>query len=337
MICFCFINHLLSSNSPSFLLHMSIPADLYKLLVTAWYHNTIVQYASVSAVTFYLYDYTLTLKDEVEYFWKSRLTPIKVLFLVNRYLAMVLAIVNAACTHFYLSLLSAVETVDDPFSRCATTSNQIYMCVASALRKLRLIIKTLSFRYLLGSVWHLVRNTPFEHCGEYVFFLFTTLETPIMAAVTVVLQFRVHALYNQNKIVLFVVSALFVVEVGSMCVIGGLYAHVRLQTPAVPIPGTPFCQNSTTASYLFAFQIPLIGFEFILLCLVLFKGILHYRILQDATWSTSRILSVLLRDSVLYFLSIFAVLLINTIMWEVGPPTLFPLAATWPVGPSITA
>ncbi|KAF5386062.1 hypothetical protein D9615_002702 [Tricholomella constricta] len=228
---------------------MSASADLYKLLVTAWYHNTIVQYASVSALTFYLYDYTLMLKDEVEYFWVHEIPGYGSLFPI-------------------------------------LTIGQKAGCMALWL-------------YLI-------------------------------------LQFRVHALYNQNKIVFFVVSALFIVEVGSMCIIGGLYTHVRLQAPAVPILGTPFCPNSTDASYLFAFQIPLMGFEFILLCLVLFKGILHYRGLQGTSWSTSRIVSVLLRDSLLYFLSIFTVLLINTMMWEVGPATLYPLAATWPVAPSNT-
>ncbi|KAF5376270.1 hypothetical protein D9615_008555 [Tricholomella constricta] len=200
-------------------------ADLLKLLETVWYHNTIVQYASVSALTLYVYDYALTLKDEVEYIWKARLTPIKVLFLINRYFAAALAAVTMAC-------------------------------------------------------------------------IFWT-------------QFGLWA----DKIVLVVVSALFLVEIGSMFIIGGLWARHSDKTKLTKaVPGTPLCTagNASIPTYLYALQIPYMGFEFILMCLVLFKGVTHFRAFRKTSLSPSRVISLVLRDSV-------------------GPPDLFPLATTWSV------
>ncbi|RDB30017.1 hypothetical protein Hypma_013829 [Hypsizygus marmoreus] len=80
---------------------MSNVPELVKLLSRVWYHNTVVQYASASALAFYLYDYALTFQDEVEYFWKYELSPMKVLFMINRYFAAVVAVVTLAFDAVY--------------------------------------------------------------------------------------------------------------------------------------------------------------------------------------------------------------------------------------------
>ncbi|RDB29758.1 hypothetical protein Hypma_013830 [Hypsizygus marmoreus] len=154
----------------------------------------------------------------------------------------------------------------------------------------------------------------------------------LTSVVEIILQIRLHALYNKNKKIFAMVSVLFFCEVASMCVIGGLYTHLHVKSRAfaVAVPGTPFCKG-VTPSFLFAFQIPLMGFDFILLCLVLYRCIAQYRNVPDKSWSTAVIMSIIIRDSVLYFLSVFLVYLLNTVMWSAGPTDLFPLASTWAV------
>ncbi|KAF5386271.1 hypothetical protein D9615_002690 [Tricholomella constricta] len=268
------------------------PDDALKLLETVWYHNTIVQYASVSVVTFYVYEYgqsrfssvqqcmptvagdvALTFQDEVEYIWKARLTPIKVLFLINRYFAGVFAAVTMAID---------VGQRTDFISRFIPDAD-------------------------IGTFW-----TQFG--------LWAALF--IMGIV-------------ENKIVILVVSALFLAELAGMFIIGGLWARYSETTaPQMAIPGTPLCYVNNAApipTYLYALQIPYMGFEFILLCLVLFKGFTHFRALRKTSLSPSGIISLVLRDSILFFVCIFVVLLFNTMIWQVGPADLFPLASTWSV------
>lgn len=52
------------------------------------------QYFSGAALVAYVYDYFLTLDREIEYVWKSRWSPVKNLFLLNRYFVIVNIIVQ---------------------------------------------------------------------------------------------------------------------------------------------------------------------------------------------------------------------------------------------------
>ncbi|KAJ3560026.1 hypothetical protein NP233_g11100 [Leucocoprinus birnbaumii] len=60
------------------------------------------QYLSAAALVVYAYDYFLTLDREIEYVWKSRWSPVKNLFLLNRYFV----IVNIVIQQFLLGTVS---------------------------------------------------------------------------------------------------------------------------------------------------------------------------------------------------------------------------------------
>ena len=49
----------------------------------------------------FLWDYLITLGDEVEYFWGRRLTAANALFLLNRYINLVITIMQFFSTAFF--------------------------------------------------------------------------------------------------------------------------------------------------------------------------------------------------------------------------------------------
>ncbi|KAF7369133.1 hypothetical protein MVEN_00240500 [Mycena venus] len=60
-------------------------AAAFKQLETALYHTKVTQYTSLTALVLYVYDFALTFSIEVEYFWGSSWSIVKVLFFWNRY------------------------------------------------------------------------------------------------------------------------------------------------------------------------------------------------------------------------------------------------------------
>jgi len=54
----------------------------------------IVRYTSVATVVLAVYEYSITIDQEITLFWKSRLSVIKILFFLNRYSAIVTALIG---------------------------------------------------------------------------------------------------------------------------------------------------------------------------------------------------------------------------------------------------
>ncbi|KAJ7848484.1 hypothetical protein B0H14DRAFT_2767863 [Mycena olivaceomarginata] len=147
----------------------------------------------------------------------------------------------------------------------------------------------------------------------------------------VIMQIRIHAMYNQNRALKIILSLLFVLELSAEFTIG----IVKLATDHVtiaPIPGlqTPlsFCDEKIP-KYFFALPIPLMGFESILFALALYKGYIHYRESPNKAWFGSRLVGVIFRDSILFFACGFTVNLLNVLIWALGPYDLFNLGTAW--------
>ena len=93
------------------------------------------------------------------------------------------------------------------------------------------------------------------------------------------------------------------------------------------------------------------GFDFIMLVLVAYKAFEHYRCLPDKYWRGARLMTVIGRDSLVYFLwyvsfivlrlvesdalalgqSTFSVFLVTTLLWNLAPIDLFQLATSYSV------
>jgi len=100
---------------------------------------------------------------------------------------------------------------------------------------------------------------------------------------------------------------------------------------AQPIQGVMFCVPHGTPDYFYAFWVPMIVFESLLCGLALFRGLQSFLSEGPLFLSGRKLVSVLIRDSVLYFVVIFATYFTNLLVWVAAPVGLLEV----PIGFSI--
>lgn len=123
---------------------------------------------------------------------------------------------------------------------------------------------------------------------------------------------RVWALYNCNKALLYIMIPAFVIEVIAMSVILALsnvvvvgesfvllycpsYSHLRLVS-GEPFPGFGACGPTSLPGYFYSFWIPILLYEFLILCLAVFAG--YSRLGRNRhRWDMKR----LINDNIFYF------------------------------------
>jgi hypothetical protein len=96
----------------------------------------------------------------------------------------------------------------------------------------------------------------------------------------------------------------------------------RLLTPAVskPVPQIHICTPTNVPSYFYAFWLPIIAFECILLLLALWIGGKHiFELWTIRQWNSEKVISILLRDSIFYFLATLAAYTTNAVLWLTYP------------------
>ncbi|KAJ7895502.1 hypothetical protein B0H14DRAFT_2333890, partial [Mycena olivaceomarginata] len=130
----------------------------------------------------------------------------------------------------------------------------------------------------------------------------------------VILQMRLYALYFLNKKVLALMVATFVVSSASSAVIMGTVLQ-GIKAHSHPILGTTFCVPDGVPDYFFAFWLPIILFESLLCGLALYRGFQTFRAAGTLFQSGRHLVAILIRDSVLYFLVMFATYLTNMLVW----------------------
>ncbi|KAJ7185429.1 hypothetical protein C8R46DRAFT_982015 [Mycena filopes] len=266
--------------------------------VMRW-ENRMDRSANVSALCLFLWDYVLTFPQEVQYFWGSRWSLVKCLFFLNRYFTLVLV----GVTVFF-------DLYPDPDTET---------CL----------------------IW-----AKFE--------VFSALFCAFI--VEVIMQVRLHALYGHSKglcvydltlyqsgadkRLIFVVSVLCVGELMSMASLSlarfpTAFAGLA-QVPNAPWT-LPFC-NNVIPNHFYPYWIAFMIFDTIVLLLVVRKAFHHYHTLPDKSWSSTGLVTVLVRDSVLYFLCNVVVFLGTTLLWRFGPQGLATVANSWSlVVPSTSA
>ncbi|KAF8529799.1 hypothetical protein JB92DRAFT_2859727, partial [Gautieria morchelliformis] len=133
---------------------------------------------------------------------------------------------------------------------------------------------------------------------------------------------RVYAVYNANKRLIYGVAGVRLVALVGTGVIWALYLPPGLGLP--PIDGLTGCYAPTTPAF-FVFSFIQSSVTEIVLCFcMLYKAWITYKSNYG-----SPLLKLLIEDSVLYFASIFAVLLTNSLVFFIAPRGLVLIALGW--------
>ncbi|KAF8520816.1 hypothetical protein JB92DRAFT_2893654 [Gautieria morchelliformis] len=141
-------------------------------------------------------------------------------------------------------------------------------------------------------------------------------------SVEVILLARVYAVYNSNKKIIYGVAGVRLVALVGTGIIWARYLPPGLGLP--PIDGLTGCY-APTASRLFGFSFVQSSLTEIVLCFcMLYKAWITYK----SNYS-SPLLKLLIEDSVIYFSSIFGVLLTNSLVFFIAPRGLVLIALGW--------
>ncbi|KAI0371864.1 hypothetical protein BV20DRAFT_940904 [Pilatotrama ljubarskyi] len=134
-----------------------------------------------------------------------------------------------------------------------------------------------------------------------------------------ILQLRLYALYFRDKRVLACMLTICLgAAASSAFVMGDALAHIT--SVAVTLPsGSTVCVPTGLPSHFYAFWIPMLVSESVLCGLALFRGFQSYSPGSTVFQSGKRIIEILVRDSLFYFVIIFATYLTNTIIFFTRP------------------
>ncbi|KAF8513361.1 hypothetical protein JB92DRAFT_2923996 [Gautieria morchelliformis] len=150
-----------------------------------------------------------------------------------------------------------------------------------------------------------------------------SITSEVIAIVTaeIILILRIYAVYNCSRRLLLIMIVFLVAAIVS----SSWLASSTLSTIAQMVSGTTGCPIGTIPPHAFFFWIPFLIFETFLVALMLCKGWRVYR-----SEGGSRLLHLIIRDSLFYFGVMFISLLANCILW--GIPSLDPgTAAYWAI------
>ncbi|TFY82701.1 hypothetical protein EWM64_g1312 [Hericium alpestre] len=139
-------------------------------------------------------------------------------------------------------------------------------------------------------------------------------------SVQIILQIRVYALYDRSRKLLYFLIACTAVELGIMIIlIGVTMTHIS----HLPVISTPTgCYYSGIFSVSALFWIPALFFEPVLCLLVVWKAWGEDLMVKYGYWrgdkdgsTTPKVIKSIARDSLYYFLVIFAELTVNSVIW----------------------
>jgi len=153
-----------------------------------------------------------------------------------------------------------------------------------------------------------------------------------------ILQMRLYALYSLNKKILaLMVTAFTVASSISAVIMGKVLASMTVTSRPFAILGIEpfrdlaFCFPSNISSKFFTFWIPMLAYECLLCVLALIRGFQTFR--SDGTLFRSgrRLVAILIRDSVLYFIIIMSTYLTCLLIWLTARQSLLEI----PIGFSV--
>ncbi|KII95593.1 hypothetical protein PLICRDRAFT_222027 [Plicaturopsis crispa FD-325 SS-3] len=161
------------------------------------------------------------------------------------------------------------------------------------------------------------------------------ISTVLIFIMQIIMQLRVYAMYRQSRRIALLLCTNFFAEIAAATV---LLVLTELDTDDSisqrPIPGGGLCTVVGVPRYLGPLWFPIMAFESMLVSLALWVGIRH--VWKMPNWTPGRILRVLLRDSIFYYVIIISAYAVNAYIWL----SLSTLGAIWleiPPGFSIAA
>ncbi|CAE6392243.1 unnamed protein product [Rhizoctonia solani] len=141
--------------------------------------------------------------------------------------------------------------------------------------------------------------------------------------VEIIIIVRIAAMYLQDKRIVYPVVFLFFVQAIGMAAIIGM-SFAKMKATHEPVPGFHICALLGVPQGMYVYWATNLAFESILFGLAVVKAYQHVSRRQG--WSGPRILSVLVRDSILYFLVIFVTYIMNLVSWSTGGSGIYQLA-----------
>jgi len=140
-----------------------------------------------------------------------------------------------------------------------------------------------------------------------------------VATTEAILSLRLYALWALDKKVLAIIIASFSI---SLTVSAALVANgmAKISATSSAIPGLPFCTRTPPPNSFFRFWFPILVSETVLFALAAVRGIQTYRKLLGS-FRKQPLLKVLIRDSFLYYLVVFATYLCSAIIFVTGTDT----------------
>ncbi|KAJ4485272.1 hypothetical protein J3R30DRAFT_1335372 [Lentinula aciculospora] len=128
----------------------------------------------------------------------------------------------------------------------------------------------------------------------------------------IILQMRLYALYSLNKKILTVMIISFILSLAGAAVVVGFV----LNDGAVQLDSdTLFCVP-TLPTYSYSFWIPRLAFETVLCILALIRGFqLRDEDTIDMDWSGSRLMKIMIKDSIGYYIIMFVIYLMCLVVW----------------------
>ncbi|KAG9058778.1 hypothetical protein FS842_003567 [Serendipita sp. 407] len=152
-----------------------------------------------------------------------------------------------------------------------------------------------------------------------------------IAIVELILGFRVIALWNRDKRVIAIVAFALLGEVAAMLtILSSTYAHMGATSTLFPTIPFKACVPFNIPPYFFAFWLPPLGYEFVVFVLAASKGYQTLRLaFKQFEFKTtgSRLIEVMIRDSLWYFLIIFICDMVCSLIWLKGPDSLLQAVA----------
>jgi len=174
---------------------------------------------------------------------------------------------------------------------------------------------------LLNTIIEYSTLFPTMHFCESLSWFRGAMELTAIINAQIVLQARIYEVYNRSKKLLFIMAGLSVPKlIATLLILGvGMPDGVFEQ----PIRGLAGCWTPNRSHLYFLCMVPTLLFESFLGLLMLYQTWIAYK---DENRS---LLKELLHDSSMYFLPVYATVLINCLIWALAPDIIGEVASGW--------
>ncbi|KAI0791524.1 hypothetical protein BC629DRAFT_1593127 [Irpex lacteus] len=293
---------------------MVLPSDLQIHLVIQQVNDYRFTHAIWNASLACLaYDYLLTLDDEVRYMWGRRLSRARLLFWVNRYWA----IINIIIYNIFLNWPNPHDAVYVQLPAALLASKHLYRVSPCAT------FDTLGANFL-SSGSRIPHSSPTSQSEvgppDGLSGIHITGSLTRKPSLPAILTLRVHAIYSCNRKILYILLTLLCAELITEII---LIVFISDRFTVLHLPPTlPGCAPTNIVPYAWSYWIPMTVFESALFILSAAKAI-QYLINAEFRTQTPNLAYILVRDSMIYFGSVLALILINLIIWKASRPSLF--------------